>query len=229
MDTGSRLVYSSLTTAALIYNQNRFNTMSIDQLFEQLKHPNPHLRDQAAVEIYEQRDHTTISRLMAAMDDQDTNYRRSAVKAIGMIGHDAVPVLVEAMLNSDNVTVRGSATKALAQVAINYPDQPFPPQGLEGLRQALLDLNPVVNIAAAMALGQIGTPALPILADTLKTTDNVALQVSLLNAMTSIGGEEVKQTLTTIAEDNTQDTYVRETATSALSRLDFVKANTWNG
>jgi bilin biosynthesis protein len=135
---------------------------------------------------------------------------------------------VEAMLNSDNVTVRGSATKALAQVAINYPDEPFPQAGLDGLRQALLDPNPVVNIAATMALGQIGATALPILAETLKATDNIALQVSVLNAMTTIGGDEVKQTLETIAVDESQDEYVRQTATSAISRLDFVKQNTWN-
>jgi bilin biosynthesis protein len=202
--------------------------MSIDALFEQLRHPNPHLRDQAMVGIYEQRDGTTIDRLMAAMDDEDTDYRRSAVKTLGMIGHDTVPVLVEAMLNSDNVTVRGSATKALAQVAINYPDEPFPQAGLDGLRQALLDPNPVVNIAATMALGQIGATALPILAETLKATDNIALQVSVLNAMTTIGGDEVKQTLETIAVDESQDEYVRQTATSAISRLDFVKQNTWN-
>jgi bilin biosynthesis protein len=66
--------------------------MSIDALFEQLRHPNPHLRDQAMVGIYEQRDGTTIDRLMAAMDDEDTDYRRSAVKTLGMIGHDTVPV-----------------------------------------------------------------------------------------------------------------------------------------
>jgi bilin biosynthesis protein len=203
--------------------------MSIDELFEQMRHPNPHLRDQAMVGIYEQRDETTVSRLMAALDDANTNYRRSAVKAIGMMGNEAVPALVDAMLNSENVTVRGSATKALAQVAINYPDEPFTQEGLDGLKQALSDANPVVYIAAAMALGQIGAPALPILADTLKTTDNIALQVSLLNTMASIGGDEVKQTLEAISTDESQDTYVRETATSAMSRLDFVQKNTWNG
>jgi bilin biosynthesis protein len=202
---------------------------SMDELFAQLRHPNPHLRDQAMLDIYEQRNPTALARLMAALDDEDTNYRRSAVKAIGMFGDEAVPALVDAMLHSENVTVRGSATKALAQVAINYPDQPFPEAGLAGLRQALLDLNPVVNIAAAMALGQIGAPALPILSETLQATDNVALQVSLLNAMTAIGGDEVKTILDAIVADQSQDGYVRETATSALSRLSFVKANTWQG
>lgn len=203
--------------------------MSIDTLFEQLKHPNPHLRDQAMFGIFEERDATTIDRLMAALDDEDTNYRRSAVKALGLFGEEVVPMLVDAMLTSDNVTVRGSATKALAQIAINYPEDPFPVAGLEGLRKALLDDNPVVNIAASMALGQIGNDALPILADTLKATDNIALQVSLLNAMASIGGDEVRQTLESIVNDETQDSYVRETATSCISRLQFVQKNSWSG
>jgi len=41
---------------------------------------------------------------------------------LGVIGEDAVPSVVEALLNSDNVTTRGSAAKVLAQIEINYPE-----------------------------------------------------------------------------------------------------------
>ena len=200
-----------------------------DQFFEQLKHPNPHLRDQATVEIVENRDENTIPRLMAALDDEDTTYRRAAVKALGLVGPDTVPSLVEALLNSENVTVRGSAAKALAQVALSYPDQPFPEAGLEGLRQSLNDANPVVHIASAMALGEIGEPALEILLESLQTTDNLALQVSIVNALASVGGEQAAQVLQAVSEDESIEGYVKESATSALSRLAFVKQNTWNG
>ncbi len=200
-----------------------------DQFFEQLKHPNPHLRDQATVEIVENRDENTIPRLMAALDDEDTTYRRAAVKALGLVGPDTVPSLVEALLNSENVTVRGSAAKALAQVALSYPDQPFPEAGLEGLRQSLNDANPVVHIASAMALGVIGEPALEILLESLQTTDNLALQVSIVNALASVGGEQAAQVLQAVSEDESIEGYVKESATSALSRLAFVKQNTWNG
>ena len=64
-----------------------------------------------------------------------------------MIGEDAVPSVVEALLNSDNVTGRGSAAKVLAQIGINYPELPFPEAGLQGLKKAIDDPNPVVNIA----------------------------------------------------------------------------------
>ncbi len=203
--------------------------MSQDALFERLKHPNPNLRDQAAIAIVETRDDQTIDRLMSALDDDDTNYRRTAVKALGMVGVDTVPVLVEALLYSDNVTVRGSAAKALAQVAINYPENPFPELGMQGLAQSLNDANPVVYIASTMALGQIGEQGFAILADCLMTTDNVALQVSIVNALASVGGADAAAVLRQVSEDATLDDYVKETAVSALSRLAFVQNNSWSG
>jgi bilin biosynthesis protein len=201
-------------------------SMTQDLLFEQLKHPNPHLRDRAMIEIVETRDATTIPRLMSVLGDDDVVFRRAAVKTLGGIGADAVPPLVDSLLTSDNVTVRGSAAKALAQVALNYPEEPFPAVGLQGLRASLDDPNPVVHIASVMALGEIGLPALDVLLDALETTDNVALMVSILNALATVGGEQAMDVLTTYASDDTADTYVRETATSALSRLDLLRKNT---
>lgn len=197
-----------------------------DALFDQLKHPNPHLRDRAILAIAEARDETTIPRLMSALDSDDVVYRRAAVQALGVVGADAVPAIVEALLHSDNVTVRGSAAKALAQIAINYPELPFPEAGLQGLKLALDDANPVVYVAASMALGQMGLPAFDILVAALTTTDNIAAQVSIINALASIGGDRAAAVLTQYANAETADTYVRETATSALSRIQLVKDNT---
>ncbi|MEO1375224.1 MAG: HEAT repeat domain-containing protein [Cyanobacteria bacterium J06635_10] len=196
--------------------------MSTEKLFQQLKHPNPHLQQRAMWEIAENRDETTIPRLMSILDEENTTYRRAAVKALGVVGIDAVNPLVEALLNSDNVTVRGSAAKALAQVAINNSDTTFPAAGVEGLKTALNDSNPVVNIAAAMALGEIGSPSVDVLVEALQATDNPALAISLLNALASIGGSRVIELLTSLTEDESTDDYVRQSAVSALSRVEMV-------
>ncbi len=196
--------------------------MTTDSLFDRLKHPNPNLRSQAMLEIAESRDENTIPRLMSILDEEDTTYRRAAVKTLGVIGVDAVPSLVESLLHSENVTVRGSAAKALAQIAVNYPDLPFPEAGLQGLKAAINDPNPVVHIASVMALGQMGSAAYSILVESLKTTDNVAVQVAIVNALASIGDPKCTEVLTTFANDESVDSYVRESATSALSRLDLV-------
>lgn len=194
-------------------------------LFEQLKHPNPHLRERAMWEIVETRDETTISNLMAVLDEEDTTYRRAAVKTLGAIGMDTVSCLVKSLLESENGTVRGSAAKALAQVAVNYPDEPFPTEGIEGLKTALNDPNPVVHIGSAMALGVIGVPGLDSLLEVLEGTDNLGLAVAIVNAISSINSDRAREVLTHFANDESADTYVREMANSALSRLDFVKSN----
>jgi bilin biosynthesis protein len=196
--------------------------MTQDNLFAQLKHPNPHLRDRAMLEIAETRDAETISKLMSALDDEDVVYRRAAVKALGVIGQDAVPSIVDGMLNSENITVKGSCVKALTQVAINYPELPFPAEGLQGLKQSMQDPNPVVYIAAVMTLGEIGVEGLDILTEALAVTDNPALGVSIVNALASVGGERSEEVLNKVVNDESADSYVKETAISALSRLELV-------
>ena len=203
--------------------REKISVMTTDALFEQLKHPNPNLRSRAMREITDTRDERTIPHLMGLLEEEDMIYRRSAVKTLGLIGFDAVPFLVDSLQNNDNATIRASCTKALAQVAVNYPDNPFPESGLQALKAALEDFNPVVHIAAAMALGAVGSQALDILVEAVKTTENVAVAVAVTNAIGSIPEEKAKATLTELANNESLDTYVRETATSALSRFDMVK------
>ena len=45
----------------------------------------------------------------------------------------------------------------------------------------------MVNIASVMALGQMGSRAFEILVESLNTTDNVAVQVAIVNPLASVG------------------------------------------
>jgi bilin biosynthesis protein len=192
----------------------------MDSLFDRLKHPNPNLRDRAMVEIVETRDETTIPRLMGILDEDDTTYRRAAVKTLGAIGMDTIPYLIDILATSKNVTVRGSAVKAIAQVIVNYPEAPLSPEGLACLKTSMSDENPVVNIAAVMALGQLGTPAFEMLLEAFQTTDNIALQVTLVNTLASVGDIRAEPILQAASQDANLDEYVRESAVSALPRLE---------
>jgi bilin biosynthesis protein len=176
-------------------------------------------------EIAQTRNQETIPRLMSILGEEDVTYRRSAVKALGYIGSDSVPSLVKTLLENDDSTIRSSCAKALAQVAYNHPDQPFPVEGIEGLKIAINDPNPVVYIASVMALGEIGLPALDVLLEALQTTDNLGMAVAMINAISGIADPRVSEFLTQLASDETADTYLRESATSALSRLELVLNN----
>ena len=174
-------------------------------------------------ELAEVRDQDTIPRLMKNLGEEDVVYRRASVKALGCIGADSVPALVECLGSSDNPTVKASCAKALTQVAVKHPDTPFPDLGIQALKSALDDLNPVVHISSVMALGEIGGPALDILLDTLETTDNLGLGVAIINALGSIGGEKAEAKLKALSEDDSADRYLKESAVSVLSRMDLVK------
>ncbi|MGB3264332.1 MAG: HEAT repeat domain-containing protein [Microcoleus sp.] len=200
--------------------------MPQEELFQQLKHPNPHLRKRAIGEIAETRDETTIGQLMGILDEEDVVYRRSAVQVLGIIGNDAVPLLVDSLLNSKNATVQASCAKALTAIAVNYPDITFPELGLQGLQKALSDPNPVVYISSVMALGQIGEPALDILIETIENTDNIALAVAITGSLATIGGTKAGEVLSAAAANPDADPYIRESAESALSRLQQVTQ--WN-
>ncbi len=173
-------------------------------------------------ELAESRDGNTIARLIRMLGEEDVAYRRSAVVALGVIGPDAVSPLAALLLNSDNVTIRASCAKALAQIALNWPEVPFPSEGMEALKTAITDLNPVVHIASVMALGEIGSPALDILVEALQTTENLAAAVAIINALGSMGDNRAIEVLTKLKNDQSADEYLRESAVSALARLDFV-------
>ena len=196
--------------------------MVADSVFNQLKHPNPQMRQRAMTEIVENRDENTIPILMAALGEEDVVYRRACVKTLGAVGMDSVPAVVEQMLTSENDTVRASCTKAMAQIAVFHPDEPFPQAGLDGLRKAMEDPYPVVQIAAVMSMGEIGVPAVDALLETLKTTDNVAIALTITNTLGSIGDPRALDVLKELIADESVDSYIRETAESALPRLEQV-------
>jgi bilin biosynthesis protein len=196
--------------------------MSIDALFEKLKHPNPNLRSKAMWDIAETKDENTIPRLMNILDQDDVAYRRAAVKTLGVIGAEVVPSVVDALLHNENPTVRSSCAKVLAQIAVNHPDVPMPEEGIQGLKQALNDPNPVVNIPAVMSLGEIGSPVFDLLVETLNTTENIVVQMSIINALGSMGDERGIEVLKSLSQNKSADPYLQESATSALSRLEMV-------
>lgn len=78
-----------------------------------------------------------------------------------------------------------------------------------------------MNIAAVMALGEIGSPVVDVLIEALQTTDNPALAISIVNALGSIGDRRGVEVLKSLIQDESTDSYVRESATSALSRLEM--------
>ncbi|ELS03510.1 hypothetical protein Xen7305DRAFT_00032340 [Xenococcus sp. PCC 7305] len=196
--------------------------MTLDSLFEQLKNPNPNLRQRARTEIVMRRNADTIPRLMANLEQEDMIYRRASVKTLGLIGVDSVPSLVDSLLNGKNATIRASCAKGLAQVAVNHRDVDFPQEGIDALESGMKDPDPVVHISSVMALGAVGLPASDALITALESTDNLAVAVAIINALSGINDQRVPEVLNKLSNDESVDPYIKESAISALSRFDMV-------
>jgi len=116
---------------------------------------------QAEEPRYEQR---TLSDWAQLLQDPDPSTQRTAVEALRLgFGAQAVPVFIRAS-EKGGPSVRLEAIRALAQI------QPPAPETITTLSQAMRDTDPVIQRAAAAALGDLG--AVSVLAQALKDPDN---------------------------------------------------------
>jgi HEAT repeat protein len=111
--------------------------------------------------------------------------RRQAAAALGAMGPasaDAVPYLVEAILNDDTCCSWREISEALGKIG---------PAGITPLIDALSSKNVRVRVAAAECIGEIGPPAaaaVPRLMAML-VEDDLAAQVNAIKALGQIGTE----------------------------------------
>jgi len=210
--------------------------MVTTDIYQQLKNKNPVLRQRAMSKIVEEPISETIPKLIEILSDENPSYRLGATQALTVIGLPAIPALAEQLTSNDSNQVRASCVQAFSEIARffsrDYPGETFPKVAIDALQKALNDPSSAIQVAATGALGTIGKPALDILLSALDT-ENISLRLSAIQAIVSLnvlkGPEDDPKTiedydqiaslLSKIAEDETVDPYVRETAKTALTRM----------
>ena len=85
------------------------------------------------------------------------------------------------------------------------------------LESALIDQSPVVSLAAVMALGQVGFQSLDLLLN-VAVGENPALAVAAVNALAEIDDSRVEECFAKLLENQSTDSYVHSTVTSASER-----------
>jgi HEAT repeat protein len=148
---------------------------------------------------------TTLPALEKTFKDKDANVRRAALEAMGMIGREALPILLVALKDD---RLRAGAAGALG--AIGRPARDAVPT----LCKMLEDPDMEARRTAATALGRIGpqTPeVIPALAKTLRDKEAGEQAADSLSRM---GQPAVKPLIAALSEDQTRDR-----AAAALSQL----------
>ena len=195
---------------------------AIDTLFEDLMHPNPRIQEEACLQMAENYASEALPRLLELFEHEDPKVYRGAVKGVGFFGYEAFLPIIELYGRTKNQTARRCCPKAFVQLFKNFPDQPFPDEVMELLRDSIADSDMVVVQGGLMCLGQLGKQqiggdeAVQLLIKVLNN-DNVALVFSATQALADINHPLVASSLKSLM-DSSSDPLIQEAAESGLAR-----------
>jgi|TARA_Y100000991_G_C21930316_1_gene330526 bilin biosynthesis protein len=196
---------------------------SFDELLQDLAHPNPNIREQACQMMADQHPDLALPKLLELIHDPDPQIYRTAVKGIGVVGHSALPDLLQLFDSSDSGTVRACCIKALVQIAVNFPDQLFSSDVLNVLEKALDDPSPVVAQSSLMTLGYLAKQAgqveqvVPLLV-AVCSSQNIAHVQGAAMALAEVESPLVDDCLKALSEDPEKDSLIREVAEASIAR-----------
>lgn len=119
-----------------------------------LSHVNKNLRMKAASTLAKLPPSEVVPLLLEQLTIVETDHRRAAVQALGMVGTPAVKPLISVLVKSDNIVERASCSKALAGVAMMYPRERdgFDGAALDALGDVVKIADPVTKIATVGCL-----------------------------------------------------------------------------
>ena len=162
------------------------DTSAVPGLIEALYDEDSRLRTAAVKVLGEIGDPNVVPEFLILLNkENDGNIRWAVSAALGRMGKDAVPGLVEA-LRDENWKVRRSSAEALWAMG--------EPEAVPGLIVALNDRNDVVRQAAASALEAMSTMAVPELIKALGNRDRPAA-LAAAQMLEKIGGETAREAL----------------------------------
>ena len=175
-----------------------------------------HLKHQRNSGIPLDSDQKSIDKMVAGLGDNRGLLRLRFADSLGAVGKLAVPALCDAMLSSDNVTVRRAAAKTLTLIE--------DPDSLPYLVTAFLnDQDSVVQGSAIGAMAAIGEEAVTPILNLLSNPETTEMQIGLANWALAFIGERGEKLLRDASSSSNLE--IRKAAITALtSRIDTLNA-----
>ncbi len=151
---------------------NATDRRAVPRLLESLTGPSSRVRSAAAQALGQIRHPASVGGLVDALRSDDGSLRLHALRALVLIGPEAIPALPSAV-GSPDWRVRLAALWALGAIILESgSDPPQVEQGIAALQSALADDHHEVRHAAARELGKLGDPAAAPVLLTMLHSDN---------------------------------------------------------
>ncbi len=164
-----------------------------------------------------------LPRLLGLLSDPDPVVYRTAVKGLGIFGHQVLLPLLDLYNSTENSTIKACCIKAFVQVSVNFPDVTFPDQAISVLKLAIEDSNPVVSQSALMTLGHLSKQELeserviPILIRACNSS-NMAHAQSAVMSLAEVKSSKVDQCFASLISEESTDDLIKEFVESSMAR-----------
>ncbi len=189
--------------------------ISLDDLFDDLDHPNPNINNQAYEKMARFWPEQSIQRLIKNLDSKNINLRRKSVKGIAYFGVDIVNKIINLYCSSNNEILKISCLKILTIVCFNYDLNHYHEELNSLIKSALEEDSPEMILLAISLLRQIGEKSLPLLKQLCKDI-NILKAKAAITALVEINHVSLQSFLLELSQDDQIDDFIRDNAKEAL-------------
>ena len=190
------------------------NIPSIEDIFSDFDHPNPHINRLAALNMKEYWAKESIKILTRNLDTKNIELRRKSVKALGSFGKSIVTDIIEMYISSEEKTLKVSCLKVLVIVSSSHSLDDFEAEIKTLIESAVNDQSVEIILTIISFLRQNGEKTLPYL-KCLCRDENVLKAKAAVTAISEINEISVDPFLQSIVNDSSLDEMVRESASQA--------------
>ncbi len=190
------------------------NIPTIEDIFSDFEHPNPHINRLAALNMRKYWFEESIEILTRNLDSNNIELRRKSVKALGYFGKSIVKDIIEMYISSEEKTLKVSCLKVLVIVSSSHSLDDFEAEIKTLIESAVNDQSVEIILTIISFLRQNGEKTLPYL-KCLCRDENVLKAKAAVTAISEINEISVGPFLQSIVNDSSLDEMVRESAFQA--------------
>ncbi len=187
------------------------NIPTIEDIFSDFDHPNPHINQLAALNMREHWPEESIKILTRNLDSKNIELRRKSVKALGSFGKSIVKDVIELYFSSEEKNLKVSCLKVLVIASSNHRLDDFEAEIKTLIESAVNDQSVEIILTIISFLRQNGEKTLPYL-KCLCLDENVLKAKAAVTAISEINEISVEPFLQSIVNDSSLDEMVRESA-----------------
>ena len=187
------------------------NIPTIEDIFSDFEHPNPHKNRLAALNMRKYWFEESIEILTRNLDSNNIELRRKSVKALGSFGKSIVKDIIGMYISSEEKTLKVSCLKVLVIVSSSHSLDDFEAEIKTLIESAVNDQSVEIILTIISFLRQNGEKTLPYL-KCLCRDENVLKAKAAVTAISEINEISVSPFLQSIVNDSSLDEMVRESA-----------------